>query len=190
MSKIERVPIIQNPQLFDKVIASIQRGLADNLGWLTHSFGRAERLAKFIDGRRYYTPNIYVGRNEYELIAPDSGFGNYSFFVLDDPQKISWTVGETSKLTAPFSLVVWVDMRTIEDIDQRNTEAVKQQILRVLNGGFRLRDGAIKITRIYERAENVFAGFSLDEVDNQFLMSPFCGWRFYGEMTISDDCVE
>lgn len=187
---IERVPIKSNPQLFDKVIANLQQGLADTLPWLNHSFGKAERLVKIIGGKRYYSPNIYIGNNEYELIAPDSNFGNYSFFVLDDPQTVDWNVGETSKYKVPFSLIVWVDMRTIEDIDQRDTESVKQQIIRALNGGIWLRHGSIQINKIYERAENVFAGFTLDEVDNQFLMHPYCGWRFTGEMRVSDSCIE
>jgi hypothetical protein len=81
-------------------------------------------------------------------------------------------------------------MRTIEDIDQRDTESVKRQIIRTLNSGIWLRHGSIKVNKIYERAENVFAGFTLDEIDNQFLMHPFCGWRFTGEMGVSDSCIE
>ena len=55
---IDRIPIKENPQLFDKAIAEIQRGLADNLGWLNHSFGRAERLVKMVGTKRVYTPNV------------------------------------------------------------------------------------------------------------------------------------
>jgi hypothetical protein len=45
------------------------------------------------------------------------------------------------------------------------------------------------VSRIYERAENVFRGYTMDEVDNQFLMSPFAGWRFDGLLTIKNDCI-
>lgn len=187
---IERVPLKTNPQLFDKAIGDLQKGLADNLKWLTHSFGKAERLVKIMpNGAKYYTPNVYVGGNEYELIAPDSGFGNYSFFTLEEPQSVDWYVGETSTLKAPFNLIVWVDMRTIEEARERNTEWIKQQVLRALNGGFLHRYSSININKIYERAENVFAGFTLDEIDNQFLMHPFAGFRFSGEMKIKDDCI-
>ena len=51
---MERVPIPKNPELFDRVISDIQKGLADNLPWLDHSFGRAERLVKSINGKKYY----------------------------------------------------------------------------------------------------------------------------------------
>lgn len=185
---MERIPLKSNPKLFDKVIGYIQEGLADNLLWLNYAFGRAERLVKNINGKRIYSPNLYVGNNEYELVTPDSGFGNYCFFTLDDPQDVEWVVGETSTLVAPFSLIVWVDMRTIDPDDERNTEAVKHDILAILNGGIWLKEGRIKINRIYEKAENIFKGFTLDEIDNQFLMQPYCGWRFEGEITAHSDC--
>lgn len=186
---IERIPKKTNPALFDRVIADMQQGLADNLPWLNHSFGKAERLVKTVNGRRCYFPSIYIGRNEYEMIAPDSGFGNYSFFVLEDPQSVEWYVGEQSSLKTPFSLIVWVDMRTLEQTDERNTESVKEQILKTLNGSIWLKQGKFTINQVYEKAENVFKGFTLDEVDNQFLMQPFCGWRFTGVMTINSICI-
>lgn len=187
---IERIPLKKNLRLFDRLIAYLQTGLAEELPWLDHAFGKAERLVKEINGRRYYLPNIYIGGNEYELIAPDSNFGNYCFFVLEDPQTVSYTAGDRSRLKTPFSLIVWVDMRTIDEVDERNTEDVKQQILWALNERIWLRSGSMQINRIYERAENVFAGFTLDEVDNQFLMHPFCGWRFTGELQVETDCIE
>ena len=37
-------------------------------------------------------------------------------------------------------------------------------------------------------AENVFKGFSTDEIDNQYLMQPYCGFRFAGKIEIEEDC--
>lgn len=189
MRNIERIPMKAHPRLFDIVIGEMQQGLAAQLPWLSHAFGKAERLVKIIQGRRYYTPNVYTGGNDYELIAPDSNFGNYCFFTLDEPQGVAWSAGDMSTVRAPFSVIFWVDMRTIPDAEERNTEAVKRQILRALNGGIFVRSGRFSIARIYERAENIFKGFTLDEVDNQFLMHPFCGWRFEGEIVITDSCL-
>ena len=187
---MERVPIPKNPELFDRVISDIQKGLADNLPWLDHSFGRAERLVKSINGKKYYTPDVYAGGNDYILIAPDDKVvGNFSFFVIDDPQDVDWITGRQSDYKAQFSLIVWVDMRRVtNEADNRNTEAVKFQIMRALNGGFWLKSGSIKINRIYERAENVFKGFTFNELDNQFLMHPFAGFRFEGVMTVKETC--
>ena len=47
---MDRVIKIENPELVDRVINQIQDGLANNLPWLNHVFGRAERLVKSITG--------------------------------------------------------------------------------------------------------------------------------------------
>lgn len=177
------------PHLFDRVIGEIQQGLADNIGWLDRIYGKAERLVKMYNERKVYTPNWYVGNNEYELLTPDSSLGNYAFFVLEEPQQTTFNVWGKTHIKTPFSLIVWVNMNTIETNDERDTEAVKEEILRTLNGAIRINIGKYTINRVYERAENVFNGFSLDEVDNQFLMQPYCGWRFFGEMSVSTVCI-
>jgi hypothetical protein len=186
---MERVMLKKKPALMDKVIGSIQEGMGSQLKWLDHIYGRAERLVKEHEGVRRYTPNIYIGKDEYLLLLPDQCLGNFCFFVMDDPEDVTWSVGERSQLQAGFSLIVWFDMRTVEDEDTRDTESVKAAILHVLNGGIWLRNGSYMIDTVFSRAENIFQGFSLDEVQNQFLMSPFCGFRFHGTMMIKDACI-
>ena len=186
---MERLMLHDSPHLFDGVVNSIGKGLADGLPWLCHVFGRAERLVQERDGLRRYTPNWYAGGDKYVQLLPDQSLGNFCFFVMDEPESVAWSAGERSQLSAGFSLVVWLDMRTVDDGDTRDTEGVKEQLLHVLNGGIWLRNGSYVLDAIYTRAENVFAGFSLDEVQNQFMMSPFCGFRFHGTMTIRDACI-
>lgn len=177
--------------LNDKVINEVREALKANLPWLDVAYGRCERLIKTIDGKRCYTPNIYKGNNEYESLLPDDRRGSYSFFVMREPQAISQQVQTEVRLKSPYSLIVWVDMRRLEHTmgldDTRNTEYIKEQVLSVLNTAL-TRKGSISVDTIYERAENVFQGFTLDEVDNQFLMSPFAGFRFDGTMIVTNDC--
>lgn len=189
MKNIPRIVTMSNPYLFDKVINEIQTGMANSLSWLTHCFGRCERLVKEVNGRRVYTPNIYLGKNEYLLLTPDQRLGNYCFFVMEEPERMTFERGTRAVYRAPFSLVVWVDMRTVDDDDTRNTEKVKDAIMKAVNGTIS-RYGGLSVTRIYNHAERVFEGFSLDEVDNQFLMAPFSGWRFVGELWVREDCIE
>ena len=187
--ELERNIKRNHPKLFDRVIGYVEDGLAANVQWLDHVFGRCERLVKMMNDRKYHTPNWYMGRGEYLLLTPDQRLGNYCFFVMDEPQKVQWSVGETSRIRSPFALIVWVDMRTIDEHDERDTEKVKQDILHVLNGQAWIREGGLTVTRIYERDENVFREFTMDEVDNQYLMSPFAGFRFEGEMYINNACI-
>jgi hypothetical protein len=186
-----KAPKKSNPRLIDKTIGDIQDGLVAGLPWLNYAFGRAERLVKMFDNERVYSPNVYKDGNDYVLVNPDSNIGNFCFFYVDDPQDLDEEVipETTGNITADFSVIFWFDLRTIfNDASNRNTEAVKEQILKVLNGGFNLHSGKIKLHRVYETAENIYKWFSLDEVDNQFLMHPFYGFRFSGEMIVFENC--
>lgn len=178
----------ERPYLFDKVIQGLQDALGE-LTWLEHIFGRSERLVKMKDGMRHYTPNVYYGKDEYLVLLPDNkALGNYCFFVMEEPQTVSVPFNASNRVRAPFSLIVWVDMRTVgATYDDRNTEQLKEQILKTLRRAW-IRHGAITLERVYERAENVFEGYSLQEVDNQYLMSPFAGFRITGEMQIDEEC--
>ena len=186
IERIYKMP--ERPYLFDRVIHGLQDALGD-LPWLEHIFGRSERLVKMMDGMRNYTPNVYYGKDEYLVLLPDNKeLGNYCFFVMEEPQTVSVPFNASNRVRAPFSLIVWVDMRTVgATYDDRNTEQLKEQILKTLRRAW-IRHGAITLERVYERAENVFEGYSLQEVDNQYLMSPFAGFRITGEMQIDEEC--
>lgn len=190
------IPIIPNPVLIDRVIGNIQAGLMEKVDWLDVAFGRAQRVAKIINGKKYFTPNVYAGgteyrgNNDYIDVSPDANIGNFSFFWIDDPQQMDWQPKIQGEIKAPFALIVWFDLRKVYpgQLNNRNTEALKAELLKVLNGGFWLKDGRITINRIYELAENVYKGFTLDEIDNQFLLHPFGGFRFEGVLTVDEPC--
>ena len=191
-------PVIQNPIMLDRVIGNIQNGLVDNIPWLDAAFGRSQRLTKMMNGKRIITPNVYCGGwrghgpDDYIEVSPDSKIGNFSFFEIEDPQTIDATTW-IRQITAPFGLIVWFDLKRVyNQYDNRNTEFLKAQILRVLHGrgGWHLPDGRMVINRIYERAENIYRGYTLSEIDNQFLMHPFAGFRFDGILEFDELCTE
>ena len=195
MSNIN-APVIAEPVMLDKVIGEIQTGLVENLTWLDAAFGRSQRLSKMMNGKRIITPNVYCGGwdghgpNDYIEVSPDSKIGNFSFFEIEDPQTIDagpWA----REIKAPFGLVFWFDLtRIYETDDNRNTEKLKAEILHVLNGrtGWHLTQGRILVNKIYERAENVYRGYTLTEIDNQFLMHPYAGFRFEGVLEFEELC--
>lgn len=189
-------PVIKNPVMLDRVIGEIQTGLIGNLSWLNVAFGRSQRLTKEMNGRRFMTPNVFCGgwnghgENDYIEVSPDSHIGNFSFFEIDDPQTID--AGPWARtIQAPFALIFWFDLRRVyNEPDNRNTEYLKAQILHVLNGraGWHLQQGRIVLNRIYERNENIYRGYSLSEIDNQYLMHPFAGFRFEGLLEFDELC--
>ena len=189
-------PVIKNAVMLDRVIGEIQQGLVDNLSWLDAAFGRSQRLTKMMNGKRIVTPNVFCGGwnghgdNDYIEVSPDSKIGNFCFFEVEDPQQID--VGPWAReIKAPFSLIFWLNLTWIfAEPSNRNTEYIKAQILRVLNGrtGWHLTGGRIVINRIYERVENIYRGYSLSEIDNQFLMHPYFGMRLEGLLEFDELC--
>lgn len=191
-------PVIPNPVMLDAVIGEVQNGLVENISWLDVAFGRAQRLSKMMNNKRIITPNVFCGgwnghgENDYIEVSPDSKIGNFSFFEIEDPQTIDagpWA----REIKSPFALIFWFDLtRVYKTASNRNTEKLKADILRVLNGrtGWHLTDGRILINRIYERADNIYKGYSLSEIDNQFLMHPYAGFRFDGILEYAELCVK
>lgn len=190
-------PVIPNAVMLDRVIGDIQQGLVDNISWLNAAFGRSQRLTKMMNGKKIVTPNVYCGgwnghgENDYIETSPDSKIGNFAFFEIEDPQTIDagpWA----RQIKAPFGLIVWFDLtRVYNTATNRNTEKLKAQILHVLNGraGWHLSGGRIIINRIYERPENIYRGYTLSEIDNQFLMHPYAGFRFDGILEYDELCI-
>lgn len=196
---ITKAAIIENAVMIDRVIGEIQQGLVNGLPWLDAAFGRAQKLVKTIDGKRYITPNVYCGglqgkgKNDYMEVSPDSHIGNFSFFAVNDPQIINTFPGQPAEIKASFSLIFWFDLRTIFGSDtSRNTELIKAQILKILNGRteWHLQGGRILINKSYEQAQNIYSGYTLDENDNQFLMHPYGGFRFDGILEYTEYCYD
>lgn len=182
---------MEDKKLINLFIIKLIKGLKDNLSWLDEAYGRAERLVKFdARHRRIYIPAIYSLDNQYLDLSPNSQLGNYSFFWISDPQEFNSDRNMGISVKCPFSLIFWFDFRKIfKNVDIRDKESIKYEILNVLNKKIFLINGYFKINYIYELAENIFKEFSLDEVENQFLMHPFGGFRFDGIMCIWEKCI-
>lgn len=191
-------PIDEYAIMVDKAIAEIQEGLADNFDWLDAVFGRAQRITRVINGKRVVVPACYCGgwnghgENDYIEVGPDSKIGNFVFFEVDDPETIdagAW--GRT--ITAPFSLIFWGNMDVLNgEKGLRNGYYVKAYFLKFLEGryGWHLSHGSIVTTRMWEKAENIYKGYTLDEVDAQYLMQPYYGVRIDGILKVDEVCMD
>lgn len=187
--KIPATPKPENPVMIDRILAYMQDGLIKQLGWLDHSFGRAQRLVTKKDQRDYYYPAVYIGRNEYLNVLPGQGLKNRTFFHIGDPQEVQFNRFSYNTIKAPFSLVCWYDLTSIyPNSKERNTEEIKAQILRVLTNMVMPDGSRLEITSIYEQAENIFKEYSLKEIDTQFLMQPYAGVRFDGTLIFREEC--
>jgi hypothetical protein len=180
---IPAVPKPDVPAFIDKVVVQIQDGLKAKLPWLNYSFGRAQKLVTTKEGKNYFYPAVHIGKGTYINVLPDQELGNYSFFTIDDPQEIDFNAHAFNNIKSKFALVFWFNLNKIfPGVQDRNTEAIKAQIIELLTRGIHLTEGRINIRQIFEQPENIYKGYSLKEVDSQYMMQPFAGLRFEGEM--------
>lgn len=182
-----------NPTMVDAVIKDLADGLKENIGWLDSSFGKAERVTRVVNNKTFRAPAVYSRaqqrENDYLELLPDSKIGNFSFFYVMDPEEVVWREHARCRLKVPIALIFWFDLRKIyNSLTDRDTEALKKQIIDVINGEIRMKHGSITITRIYNRAENIYREFTIDEIDNQFLMHPYSGFRFEGYLYYEMPC--
>lgn len=189
MYNIPRIPKLENPVMIDRALAYIQDELIKKIGWLDYAFGRAQRLVTQREHKNYYYPGVYIGKNEYLNVLPGQGLGNRTFFVVDDPHTIDFTPRQYNAITSPVSLVCWYDLSDIyPDSKERNTEEIKGQILHVLTNMTMPDATRLELSRIYEQAENIFKGYSLREIDTQYLMHPYAGIRIEGILKYREPC--
>lgn len=186
--EIARVPKRENPALIDRIFERIQDFLSNDIGWLDHAFGRAERLVTLREKSEWYYPGVYVGNGEYLNVLPGQGLGNRTFFIVSDPAIVD-TSGRFIYLTSTVGLVCWYDLsRIYTDASQRNTEAVKWKLLDSLSSIIFPTGMRMGINRVYDLAENIFREYSLREVDSQYLMQPYGGVRIELDLTYREEC--
>lgn len=194
---MERIPIKDNPKLFEGVIQQIQLALGDaesGLTWLDHIFGKAEKVKRDYPGHKdFRVPSVYVGAGKYEEIVPDANdWGNYAFFYMEEPQDLEEysRVQPYYRLRGDVNLIVWGDSRDIESQDDRNLESIKSEILQVLGGITLTQGGRVLWRRVYEQGRDVFDEYSFKEEDGQLTMWPYFAFRFKGEIECWSGCVE
>ena len=185
---IPAVPKPENPTFIDTVVVQIQDILKRDLSWLNHSFGRSQKLIDR-DSKKIY-PAVHLGHEKYQNVFPDQELGNFSFMIFHDPQTIDDKLKPYIKVNQNFSVVFWFDLDKIfVDKKDRDLEAVKIQILKVLNTKMLLNKGSVKFSQIQKDAKNIYKEYSINETEGQFLMHPFAGLRFDGVMNyINTNC--
>lgn len=190
------VPVFESPYMADKQIQAVMKSLEANLSWLDAAYGRAQKIERVIGEKSYYLPAAYLGKdttkfkNEYIELAPDSRIGNFSFFWMLEPQIVKVEPFSQAMMTVPFALIFWFDLRKIfANNNVRDTEQLKHDILKCLMRQTVLpNNGYITIGKIYETAQAIYREFSINEIDNQFLMHPYGGFRFEGQFKFLEEC--
>ena len=195
----------EDPVLLDKILQDMQKSLMNRLKWLNYAFGRAYKLVEHrLDGNKFIYPAMYNGNGEYVSLLPNDNFGNFSWFDIHDPQKITEVVQSLPQYTFSGAIIFWYDLSSIyEDETVMHTEEVKDEIMRVLTTpGLITTTGKLVINDIYERFENIYKGYSIEkiynnytykgegiqDIDKQFFMYPYAGIRIEFTLTTRELC--
>lgn len=183
------VPKPENPVFIDKIITQLQDNLKAKLSWLDYSFGRAQRLVKKENGKDVHYPAVHIGSGEYQNVFPDDTLGNYSFFFIEDPQEIDFRPNAFNNVKVKYALIFWMNLDNIfAGSEDRNTEEIKAQIIRIITRETHLSIGRIDVRQVFEQAGNIYKGFYLNELDSQFLTQPYAGFRFEGQISMWEEC--
>lgn len=195
----------QDPVLLDKILQDMQKSLMEKLKWLNYVFGKAYKLVEHRpDGNKFIYPASYNGNGEYISLLPNDNFGNFAWFDIYDPQRITQVVQSLPQYTFSGAIIFWYDISSIyEDETVLHTEEVKDEIMRVLTTpGLITTTGKLVINDIYERFENIYKGYSIEkiynnynytgegiqDIDKQFFMYPYAGIRIEFTLTTRELC--
>lgn len=186
---------LSDPQLVDNTLGGINAALLDNLTWLDNAFGKSQRLTKKnVEGKEYFSPNVPVQSStnrEYLEMFPDDNLGNFVFWDVKDGEKAANFPGEYYFLTAKCGLVFWGNLEKIYPTTHRTKtiENVKREVRDVLTN-INIISGEFLHGECWERAENIYPGYTHREVKDQFLMLPYVGFRIDCEVRIRVVCAE
>ncbi|MFZ4705547.1 MAG: hypothetical protein ACOYMF_06010 [Bacteroidales bacterium] len=176
-------PVVNTaPALFDVQIAAI------NLLYTEfNTFGKAQILVKSNDKKQEYKyPGVLLEGNNYYPMLPNKDIMPFSFWVLDEPYEITPEVsasGNMTKATCRASLIFWGDLTKVLNYRFRATENMKKYLLDKMT----LRN-IFRIEQIFEQGDRVMDGFSIREIDNQYLMQPYFALRFTGKLLCRQKC--
>lgn len=189
--KTPEVPINDDPQLLDVCLNDINVHLLSSLSWLDRAFGKIET---FVDGKgreKQTYPAIFVGTKKnrgYLKMFPDSHIGNFSYFQINKDQ-FDHIRGQGAIHNIEFSIVVWFNFEKVYPNNHRTRtiENVKNDFFNSLDSGS-YGSTRIKMNSFIEGAENIYRGFSHSEIDTQFLMRPYGGFRINGSLRYQRSC--
>jgi len=171
-------------------INEINTKLLSKITWLDSIYGISERRQDTNENNIIY-PAIYIGNNEYQSLIPNTDLGNFSFFHLYDPQRIT-DVNCKANISVDFSLIIWYDLSKIfTDIDTLHIDELESDILTVLLTKGLLKFTTIKILNIYMDFKNVYKDYNFDMgniANKQYFTHPYYAIRIYGTIKTNNIC--
>lgn len=162
------VPYISNPVLEDKVIDTLRKQIANNVGWVQYVLPAVYRK-KDNKGIEFPFYRMQDGSNNEQMLSPDSALESIIFFTIT-PQKFG--NGEASMYDV--SLYCWFQQKKIDAVDYDITNNLMAEVIGLLYKTNKVQD--IKRQTTFDEVWN-FAGFQQNEKQMKEMMGKYSGFR-------------
>lgn len=200
MTKIKSPILVlpESPMNLDAYIGEMQRKFYSELNWIQWVFGRAWKMYQKRDGmgssegigRGYAYPGAIGPKGEYYNLFPNDEYSAYCFFSARDSAEPatsfdagsgSYEPGQFNEWRQPVDLIFWYDQDAMKNYfgntDYPLTETLLAHVRKVLR-----YISFYSITGVYYNPENIFDGYSLDYVNEQYIAYPYGGFRIAGQI--------
>jgi len=178
----------EEPVLLDKVIDEIIDNQKAKLTWINNAFRLAYTLEHEVQGKKFRYPAVYTERNNYCSVLPDDSLGNFSFIEKKDPETVIQRAGFYD-ISVDVDIIFWFNLSSIYETHKVvMLENVKDDVLKLFNSKSLFKSSSIIVNKVYVNAENIFDGYDLKQVENQFLMMPYTGIKLSCTIKYTSPC--
>lgn len=160
------------------------------LSWLSYSFGLADRIVEFRDGKEFIYPGIFqdINSKDPHSCMPNDIPDAFCFWVKEDGK---FSKNNPARAYYNISCIFFMDLRAINpSTNYKETKTkVRQDIIEFFRvhhyGGF----GVINPVKIIDDdLTQVYKGFSVIQLDNIYRQLPKYAIRFDFEFAFLLDC--
>jgi len=196
MTTLTRTPTLADPlALLDAAFAPTLSDIETALPWLTRCYGVATKLEKTgPDGKgKIMYPVVFAGGTEYIGLLPDESLGNYCWIDVEDGAELLRTTHRVRGVKAKAAFVFWLDVRKGFDGADPDTISVASLVDSANTALHRLRSPGLRtqVTRNWVRSEHIYRGYNVNEIEHQFLMRPYAGFRIDLDVVyVPESCTE
>ena len=184
-----------NPTLslkgIDKKIQAIQ--LLMNMTWLTKSFGLADRIVELRGDKNYIYPATFEGNSRDPIpMMPGDMWDAFCFWTKTNDAEFDFADNFPPKnplIKHKVSCIFYIDIKKVDaTTSYKETKSkIREDIFHFFNN-VRI-DGMLVATRFTDDdITEVYKGFSIDQVDNKFMMYPKWACKMDFEISFRDAC--
>lgn len=190
-TKTPIIPTKIDPQMMDPGMTELTGALTANLPWLDKAYSNIETFVEGKGKRPKTYPAVYNGVKKdrgYLKLFPDGHIGNFAFVEVYK-QTFDHIPQQSATHIIDFGIVFHFNFEKVYPGDHKNRtlENVKNDVFDILNR-YPFANFNVRFDGFVEGANNIYRGYSHDEIEDQFLMRPYGGFKITGKMRFTKKC--